>query len=58
MVWTGFIWLKTATFGGLFEHGNEELGFHKILGNSSVAERLVVSHEGLSSMDLDRQIDK
>jgi hypothetical protein len=35
---------------GSFEYSNE-FGFHKILGNSWVAERLVASQEGLSSME-------
>jgi hypothetical protein len=28
------------------------IGFHKLLGNSSVAAQLVASQEGLSSMEL------
>jgi hypothetical protein len=26
-VWTGFIWLRVGTSGGLCEHGNEPSGF-------------------------------
>jgi hypothetical protein len=25
-VWTGFVWLRTGTSGGLCEHGNKHLG--------------------------------
>jgi hypothetical protein len=35
---------------GSCEHGNEPSGFHKMLGNSSVAAQLAASQEGLSSV--------
>jgi hypothetical protein len=35
---------------GCYEHGNEPSGSTKMLGNSSVAERLVASQQRLRSM--------
>jgi hypothetical protein len=37
---------------GSCEHGNEPLGFIKMLVNSSVAKRPLASQEGLGSMEL------
>jgi hypothetical protein len=43
-VWNRSSWLRIWTGGGHFE-------FHKMLGISSLAEKLLVSQEGLCSME-------
>jgi hypothetical protein len=48
MVWTGLLWIRIGTSGGLLWTPWWNLGLHKILGNSWVA----ASQEGLSSVDL------
>jgi hypothetical protein len=52
--WTIFIWLRIDTSGGLLQ----TLGFHKMLGNSSVAEQLPASPDGLASMEFVSQFSK
>jgi hypothetical protein len=57
--WGGMEWIHLAqdrdNWGGSCEHGNEPSDFHKMSGNSSVAEQLATSQEGLSSMELAEQ---
>jgi hypothetical protein len=48
VVWTGLIWLRTGTGGGLLW----TFGFHKMMESSWVAAQLAASQEGLSSMNL------
>jgi hypothetical protein len=50
MVWTGFIWLRIGTIGGLLWTRWWTFGFHKMLGSSWVAAKLAASQEGLSSV--------
>jgi hypothetical protein len=51
-MWTGWIWLRIGASGGFFWAYHSTFGFHKMLRNCWVAEELVVSQEGLSSMEL------
>jgi hypothetical protein len=44
MVWTGWIWLRIGTSGGLCEH------FNKMLGSSWISAQLATSQEVLSSV--------
>jgi hypothetical protein len=50
MVWIGLIWLMILTSGKLLWTRYWTAGFHKMLGNSSVAAHWAASQEGLSSM--------
>jgi hypothetical protein len=50
MVWTGSIWLKIGTSGGLLWTRQWTFGFHKMLGSSWVAVQFAASQEGLSSV--------
>jgi hypothetical protein len=50
VVWTGFIWLRLWTRGELLWKRQWTFEFHKILVNSWIAERLMASEEGLSTM--------
>jgi hypothetical protein len=50
VVWTGFIWLRIRTSGGFLWTWYWTFGFHKVLGNSWVDERLATSQKGLSSV--------
>jgi hypothetical protein len=52
MVWTGLIWLRIVTSGGLLWTRYWTFGFHKILGSSWVAAQLAASQERLGSMKL------
>jgi hypothetical protein len=54
MVWTGLIWLRIGTSGGLLWTRYWALGFHKMLGHSRIAAQLATSQEGLSSIELVR----
>ena len=53
--WSGLIWLRIGIGGGLCDHSNETSGSKKIRGISWVAEKPLVSQEGLphgvSSLD-------
>jgi hypothetical protein len=48
-VWTGLIWLRIGTGGGLLWTREWVPGLHKMLGTSSGVERLDASEEGLRS---------
>jgi hypothetical protein len=50
VVWTGLIWLRMGTGGGLMWTWWWTSGFHKMLGSSRAAAQLAASQEGLSSM--------
>jgi hypothetical protein len=50
MVWTGSIWLRIGTSGGLLWTRWWTFGFLKMLGSSWVAAQLATSQEGLSSV--------
>ena len=50
--WTGSIWLRIRTGGGLLWMRKWTFGFHNIRGISWVAEDLLVSEKGLCSMEL------
>jgi hypothetical protein len=50
IVWTGLIWLRIGTSGGLLRTRLLTFGFHKMLGSSGVAAQLATSQEGLSLM--------
>jgi hypothetical protein len=52
MVWTGSIWLRIGTSGGLLWTRWWTFGFHKMVGSYWVAAQLAASQEGLSSMKL------
>jgi hypothetical protein len=53
LILIGLIWLRMRTSGGAVVNTVMNFrGFHKMLGNSSVAVQLAVSQEGLSSMEL------
>jgi hypothetical protein len=52
VVCTGFIWLRTATNGGLLRIRKWIFWFHKMLQHSWVARQLAASQEGLISMEL------
>jgi hypothetical protein len=51
MGWTGSIWLRIGTSGGLLWKRWWTFGFHKMLGSSWVAAQLAVSQDGLSSVN-------
>jgi hypothetical protein len=36
MLRTGLSWLRIQSGGGLCKHGDEPLGIHKVVGNSSM----------------------
>ena len=48
--WTGLIWLKIGTGGGLLWKWQWTLGFHKMRGISWLAEDLLDSEEELCFM--------
>jgi hypothetical protein len=48
--WTGLIWLRIGTDGGLFGVRWWTFGFHKMRENSWLAENRLVSQEGLCSI--------
>jgi hypothetical protein len=50
MVWTGSIWLRIGTSGGLLWTRWWTFGFHRMLGSSWVAAQLAASQEGLRSV--------
>jgi hypothetical protein len=50
MVWTGSMWLRIGTSGGLLWTWWWTFGFLKMLGSSWVAAQLAASQEGLSSI--------
>jgi hypothetical protein len=50
MVWSGSIWLRIGTSGGLLWTRWWIFGFLKMLGSSWVAAQLAASQEGLSSV--------
>jgi hypothetical protein len=47
----GYVWLKMRQTTVSCEHGNELSVFHK-LELSSMAEQLLISHEGLSTTEI------
>jgi hypothetical protein len=49
--WTGLIWFRIGTGGGHVWLPQWTLGFHKMRGNSWLAEGLSASQEGLCSME-------
>jgi hypothetical protein len=48
VVWTGLTWLRNEGSWKVLVNTVMNLGFHEMLGNSRVAERLVASHEELA----------
>jgi hypothetical protein len=52
VIWVAFIWFRKRTGEGLLWTRQWTFGFHKMLRNSSVAEWLAASQEGLGSMEL------
>jgi hypothetical protein len=50
VAWTGLIWLRIDTGGGLFWMRQWTFGFHKIRGNPWQAVELLASHDRLCSM--------
>jgi hypothetical protein len=52
LVWTGLIWFRIGTSGGLLYTRQWTFGFHKMLGSSWAATQLAASQEGLSSKKL------
>jgi hypothetical protein len=50
--WTGLIWLRIGTGGGVLWMRQRSSGFHKMRGISWLAEGLLASQEGLSCVDL------
>jgi hypothetical protein len=52
MGWTGSIWLRTGTGGGLLCMRQRTFGFHRMQGISWVAQELLASQEGLCPMEL------
>jgi hypothetical protein len=52
VVWSGFIVLRIGTGSGPLWNGKRTFGFHKIMGNSWEAGRLLASQEELGSMGL------
>jgi hypothetical protein len=53
-VWTGLIWLRTGTSGSLLWTWKLTIRFHKILGNSWSAAKLLASQDKLCSVVLGR----
>jgi hypothetical protein len=51
-MWTGFIWLRIGTSGGILWTRWWKFGLHKRRGISWLAKWLLVSLEGLCSMEL------
>jgi hypothetical protein len=49
--WTGSIWLRIGTGGGLLWMRLLTFGFHKMRGISWVAQDVLASQEGFCSMD-------
>jgi hypothetical protein len=50
MGWSGLIWFRIGTSGGLLWTQYWTFGFHKMLGSSWVAAQLAAPQEGLSSV--------
>jgi hypothetical protein len=50
--WTGSIWLRIGTGGGLLSIWLWTFGFHKMRGISWVAQDVLASQEGHCSMEL------
>jgi hypothetical protein len=48
---TAFIQLRAGRVMGCYEHGNEPMGYHEMLGISRVAKQLLASQEGLAPWD-------
>jgi hypothetical protein len=51
MIWTGLVWLRIGTSGGLLGTQQCTFGFSKLVRNPGEIERLAVSEE-LISMEL------
>jgi hypothetical protein len=49
VMWTGLVWLRIGTSGGLLWMCLWMFGFYKMLGSSRVAAKLAASREGRSA---------